>query len=118
MTTDTAVLSKTKTCPSCGSTTKHRKNRSLYCTACYDARYSQTPCPLCDGPMKIGSAQCAKCRFGVRQPKQMTPEQIAWVAGILEGEGSFVKRPHDRAGRVQVVMTAWPASLRRRRGAP
>jgi len=34
----------------------------------------------------------------------MTSEQVAWLDGILEGEGSFIVKGH-RAVTVQVVMT-------------
>jgi ssDNA-binding Zn-finger/Zn-ribbon topoisomerase 1 len=104
MTTDVVTPDKVKTCPSCGATSGHRQNRSWYCTPCYDARYGKTPCPECSRPMKIGSVKCAECRWGGAELKDMTGEQVAWLAGILEGEGSFLVRGH-RAVAVQVVMT-------------
>lgn len=36
------------------------------------------------------SKLCSRCRWGEPQLIEMTPEQAAWVAGLLEGEGSFV----------------------------
>jgi hypothetical protein len=54
--------------------------------------------------MKIGSVTCTECRWGRTEPKAKTPEQIAWLAGILEGEASFmIKR--SRSGTIQVAMT-------------
>jgi hypothetical protein len=105
MPTEVITPDKVKTCPACGATTNHyRSNRSWYCTTCYDARYCKTPCPRCSRPMKIGSIKCAECRWGGADPKDMTSEQVAWLAGILEGEGSFIVKGH-RAVTFQVVMT-------------
>ncbi len=54
--------------------------------------------------MKIGSKLCAECRWGGAEPKDMSSDQIAWLAGIIEGEGSFLVKGH-RAATIQVVMT-------------
>jgi len=93
-----------KVCPDCGSTENHRKNRSLCCTPCYDARYCTATCADCAGPMRLRSSRCAQCRWGHVQPKVMTEAQVAWLAGILEGEGSFLVR-RNGSGVIQVAMT-------------
>ena len=41
--------------------------------------------------MVSASKMCATCRWGpVTPPRQMTEAETAWVAGIIEGEGSFI----------------------------
>ena len=92
----------TKVCPECGLTGNHRKNRSLYCKDCYDARYCTTSCPNCGGRMRLRSEMCARCKWGDPHPAQITPEQAAWLAGLLEGEGSFVS---GKSIAIQVTMT-------------
>ena len=91
-----------KICPACGATGNHRKNRSLYCIPCYDARYCTTECPGCGGRMRLRSVLCARCKWGDPQPVEMTSDQVAWVAGILEGEGSFIS---GKAAGITVTMT-------------
>ena len=98
-----------KVCPECGATHSHRKNRSLYCLSCYDARYCTTECPGCGGRMRRCSILCARCKWGEPQPIQMTTDQIAWLAGILEGEGSFVS---GKAAGITVTMTDLDVSQR------
>lgn len=91
-----------KVCPGCGATGNNRRNRSLYCISCYDARYCTTACPGCGGRMGRKSKLCSRCRWGEPQLIEMTPEQAAWVAGLLEGEGSFVS---GRCVGITVTMT-------------
>lgn len=97
--------SSPRTCPTCGTTNRHhRSNRTLYCKTCYNARYKgHVPCPGCGGPKTRQAAQCRQCRWGPdAEPRQMSPVQVAWLAGLLEGEGTFVskRRPH-----IAVAMT-------------
>ena len=42
--------------------------------------------------MVSASKMCATCRWGpVTPPRQMTEAETAWVAGIIEGEGSSLR---------------------------
>lgn len=45
--------------------------------------------------------------FRQRQVRPMSPTETAWVAGLLEGEGSFFARDHHGKpqGRVSIQMT-------------
>jgi hypothetical protein len=52
--------------------------------------------------MRLHSTMCARCKWGDPHPAQMTPEQAAWLAGLLEGEGSFVS---GKSIAIQVTMT-------------
>ena len=52
--------------------------------------------------MRLRATACARCRWGNPQPTNMTPDQVAWVAGILEGEGSFVS---SQSVSIRVTMT-------------
>jgi hypothetical protein len=52
--------------------------------------------------MRLRSVLCARCKWGNPKPAIMTPEQVAWVAGILEGEGSFIS---GTSVAIQVTMT-------------
>lgn len=91
-----------KPCPDCGSKVPVRSNRSSYCPECYSNRYGRTECPRCGGKMRRISQLCATCanRSPVK-PRKMSAAEIAWVAGIIEGEGSFAQsRP-----RIAVSMT-------------
>lgn len=82
-------------CPSCSKPAEVRANRSRYCKTCYNDRYN--PCVPCScGRLKSRRAvRCRTCVDGsVPQPRLMSAEEIAWVAGIIEGEGSFVAGAH------------------------
>jgi len=46
---------------------------------------------------------CAQCRYGPPvTPHDIPPLEVAWLAGILEGEGSFISKGQAR---IQVAMT-------------
>jgi LAGLIDADG-like domain len=50
------------------------------------------------------SSRCNTCRHGASTPlNPMTPEDVAWVAGLLEGEGAFVG--NGRRNAIRVMMT-------------
>lgn len=89
-------------CPDCGGKVEVRSNRSRYCKVCYYQRYGRSRCPRCAGKMRTTSTMCAACHEReVPAPRQMSEAEVAWVAGIVEGEGSFDK---TRA-RLAVAMT-------------
>ena len=83
-------------CPGCGeATARYSTNRTRYCRACYHDRYYYSlnrvgKCPQCGGRMRSDSKLCRKCRVAESgELRVMRPEEIAWVAGIIEGEGTF-----------------------------
>jgi hypothetical protein len=89
-------------CP-CGQPSRGGSNRSRYCVSCYSARYKRVPCSTCDGSMDFKSTMCAQCRYGPPvTPHDIPPLEVAWLAGILEGEGSFISKGQAR---IQVAMT-------------
>lgn len=88
-------------CPGCGGKVKIRSNRSRYCSECFSDRYLRDNCPGCGGKKSKISSKCSSCRNPLIPPRQMTDSEIAWVAGIVEGEGYIAK---DRC-RLAVVMT-------------
>jgi hypothetical protein len=92
-----------KRCP-CGQPSRGGSNRSRYCKRCYQIRYARKPCPECGKPMEKRSQICAECRWGPPfQPRQMSEAETAWVAGLLEGEGSFIATAKSLA--IQAAMT-------------
>lgn len=53
--------------------------------------------------MDLKSTICAQCRYGPPvTPRNIPPAEVAWLAGILEGEGSFISKGQAR---IQVSMT-------------
>jgi hypothetical protein len=93
-----------KPCPECGASgNKHRTSRSLLCLDCYNDKYQRTKCPQCGGRMSIRAKLCGACRWGTSVAvRQMSAEEAAWLAGILEGEGSFISTSYCS---LQVTMT-------------
>lgn len=93
-----------KPCPECGASgNKHRTSRSLLCLDCYNDKYQRTKCPQCGGRMNIRAKLCGACRWGPPVAvRQMSAEEAAWLAGILEGEGSFISTSYCS---LQVTMT-------------
>lgn len=62
-------------------------------------------CPSCGGKMNKTSFRCMKCR---RDPLRVRPEEwseaeTAWLAGIIEGEGSIITE--GRRVRISIQMT-------------
>jgi hypothetical protein len=91
-----------KLCP-CGRPSRGGSNRSRYCVTCYADRYKHVPCPFCGSPMDFSSTKCVRCRYGPPvTPRDVRPIDVAWLAGILEGEGSFISKGRPR---IQVAMT-------------
>ncbi len=43
----------------------------------------------CGARKKIKASKCQKCRYNLQQPRAMSEAEIAWLAGILEGEGCW-----------------------------
>lgn len=51
------------------------------------SRPGYRPCPGCDTPIEPRVSLCRRCRFPART--SWSNEEIAWLAGIFEGEGSW-----------------------------
>jgi hypothetical protein len=100
-----------KPCPECGASgNKHRSSRSLLCRDCYNDKYQRTECPQCGGRMNIRAKLCGACRWRTDVAiREMSPEEVAWLAGILEGEGSFISTGYCS---IQVTMTDRDISAR------
>jgi hypothetical protein len=53
--------------------------------------------------MNIRAKLCGACRWATEMAiRQMSPEEVGWLAGILEGEGSFISAGYCS---IQVTMT-------------
>ena len=48
-------------------------------------------CPECGGKMDRDATRCAKCYRGPDLRRDISTQDLIWIAGILEGEGSFVR---------------------------
>lgn len=81
-------------CPGCGQPAEVRSNRSRYCRACYNIRYKNyVPCSSCSGVMRQGAKRCSGCvAAAAGSLREMSPGEIGWVAGVIEGEGTFASR--------------------------
>jgi hypothetical protein len=54
-------------------------------------RYSHLPCEMCEGcrGKYIRGSLCFSCRRSLNDPaREPSAEEVAWAAGIYEGEGS------------------------------
>jgi hypothetical protein len=80
-----------------------RSGRHRLCRRCQYVRHGfYVPCD-CGGVRKKESAQCRTCFLGGPAvcPPPLPPDQAAWLAGLIEGEGSFVRSTR----RLRVQMT-------------
>lgn len=91
-------------CPGCGGPVRVRKNRTHYCTTCYALRYGlMVPCPRCDRSMSPSASQCRQCTDkDAGEVRKMTRAEAAWLAGIVEGEGTLITLPKPE---LRVAMT-------------
>jgi hypothetical protein len=76
---------------------------------CNPCRYERASRGTCAGygrkTGQSGRTVCGECRYGPTPPiLPMTATDIAWLAGIIEGEGTFGRKGHP-AGQVRVQMT-------------
>src|SRR5215469_16964141 len=94
-----------RTCRDCGDTFITIWATRL-CMTCKYVRASRSRCETCGRKTgQTGRMRCAPCRYGpdpVLIP--MSDTDHAWLAGIVEGEGTF-SRPNSQWGLVRVVMT-------------
>src|ERR1700728_2282585 len=75
------------------------------CNNCKYGRATRGTCATCGSKTSVsGRDCCAECRYGP-EPELLTlsPTDLTWMTGILEGEGTFtLKRAH---GAIRVAMT-------------
>jgi hypothetical protein len=76
------------------------------CYRCKRRRASKSVCEVCGGRTnQTGYRRCGPCRYGPAPVlRAITDEELAWLSGLIEGEGSFVAGG-KRFGSVRVVMT-------------
>lgn len=89
-------------CSDCGTpfTTKWRYRRCPTCR--YRASYRDA-CG-CGSLKAVTSRQCHRCRSGLQvEHPNLTDEDRAWLAGLLEAEGTFVCRQRGAAIRAQMT---------------
>jgi hypothetical protein len=76
------------------------------CNPCKYGRAARSACDTCGRKTgQTGRRQCGSCRYGTPpELRAMSSPELAWLAGIVEGEGTFglARRP---GGQVRVVMT-------------
>ena len=95
---------ETRACSQCGSffTTKWPQN---FCNQCKYSRATRAACAACG--KKVGHVRnkiCWECRIGPAPLlREMSPNDLAWLAGLIEGEG-YLGIIHGR-GVVRVAMT-------------
>lgn len=76
------------------------------CDPCRYIRASRSRCTKCGGKTgRSGYTLCGLCRYGTPPAiRAMSPVEVAWLAAIVEGEGTF-GRTGRPGGQVRVVMT-------------
>jgi len=94
-----------RTCTSCSQAFVANWPQRL-CYRCKRRRSSKSICEICGGRTnQTGYRRCGPCRYGpAPTTRAMTKDELAWLSGIIEGEGSFVANGR-RFGAVRVVMT-------------
>jgi hypothetical protein len=97
--------SETRICRDCGEPFITVWATRLCMTCKYD-RASRSRCETCGQKTgQTGRFRCSPCRYGPDPLlRPLTDIDQAWLAGIVEGEGTF-SRPNSRWGLVRVVMT-------------
>jgi hypothetical protein len=97
--------SQTRICRDCGEPFITVWATRLCMTCKYD-RASRSRCETCGQKTgQTGRFRCSLCRYGPDPLlRPLTDIDQAWLAGIVEGEGTF-SRPNSRWGLVRVVMT-------------
>lgn len=64
----------------------------------------KTPCPQCGGEKQKKSTICVRCLNKRSDLNRMTEGEVGWVAGLLEGEGSWTRHRNNRTY-ISVQMT-------------
>lgn len=84
-------------CRECGNA---KRRVRYYANHAHELTRSLMDCPSCGGDMRRGSRLCMTCFHDEKaevpfDPSSLvsSPEDIAWLAGLLEGEGYFRKAP-------------------------
>lgn len=82
------------------SFTINRSKSSGLSDWCRDCNIAHSRDTCACGESKVKKAtKCILCKNGpVPTPNEMTPAEIAWVAGLLEGEGCWSRRSQGRNG--------------------
>jgi hypothetical protein len=97
--------SDTRICRDCGDPFTTVWATRLCMTCKYD-RASRSLCEVCGQKTgQTGRLRCGPCRYGPDPLlRSLTDTDRAWLAGIVEGEGTF-SRPNSPWGLIRVVMT-------------
>jgi hypothetical protein len=76
------------------------------CNPCRYDRAARSACETCGRKTgQTGRSQCGLCRYGTAPDlRAMSPDERAWLTGIVEGEGTFVRAGRP-GGQIRVVMT-------------
>jgi len=76
------------------------------CNPCRYGRAARSTCDTCGQKTgQTGRSRCGSCRYGTPPALNcMLPIERAWLAGIVEGEGTF-GRTGRPGGQIRVVMT-------------
>src|SRR5580700_6936115 len=76
------------------------------CARCKYNRVTRDICAQCGQKTgRPGRKICGDCRYGDAPPiHPMTTVELAWLAAIIEGEGTFGRHGHP-AGQIRVLMT-------------
>lgn len=101
-----------KTCDTCGDIFyPNHNNRYKDCSSCVYKRKRCNSCPACGSQKLKVSALCKECVKGPEPVlNSMSKEQVAWLAGLLDGEGSFLVRKNT--GCIKIEMTDKDVLLR------
>lgn len=78
-------------------------DRRRECGSCRHARYSRQFACVCGTPKDRDALQCKGCQNARPAPKTLASAEVSWLAGLIEGEGTFVQR--QTQGRMRVQMT-------------
>lgn len=95
---ESPLVKAKKPCPTCQKppdpNRRVRTNRTSYCDDCYYTRYGRKKCPGGSGGHMRSGTKAGVCRScldkRIPPPREMSEPEVAWLAGIVEGEGTFV----------------------------
>lgn len=93
-----------RTCRSCGGVFVTSWS-GWKCSACHEQSLASPPCPECGARKSRRAVRCRTCANGGPQPplRAMSDSALAWLAGLVEGEGTFTSSVSSST--LRVVMT-------------
>jgi hypothetical protein len=96
---------ESRVCEDCSTSFTTNWSQRL-CNRCRYDHAARSTCETCGRKTgQTGRRQCGLCRYGTPPDlRVMSPEERAWLTGIVEGEGTF-GRAGRLGGQVRVVMT-------------